>query len=748
MGKAGGFFKRLKNQQKKSASKKSRGTSGASKKERIAKHNAAVDIYAAKRLVEELDNVSESSGDQESTDSEAEVSGPLAKLRASLGVAETHSVASSDSLPPDDEEDEEEELEFLDENDMLAEEEEDEPNSDSEELDEETFDGIDVDDVERDIEEDDIEEDEESEAEEAFASHEEGNDSSLMLEMYALKSAKGADAVVAADDLIWKKYYADELGASDTTATNNVWPSAIPEVSVNCSQKAVSALKHVWRRNKKGKLPLQSIHPILWEKWCRYRSSTSGPLMTEAESAEFNTFASYADVLDATRTYANGAAKMELAVLHLLNHWFKSRLIVAENDRRQATSDADESVRDQGFGKTRIMVCLPMRNIAKKYVDTIVKILGFDQTTCHKLEQFEQDFSEMEEAVDPKFKRRPLDYRRQFEGNIDDSFCFGVSLKADRMSIYSHVLNSDILICSPLGLRKRMEKNGDCTVALSSIEVLVIDEAHVLMMQNWDQLVSVLGMINKRPTDTTKGLNDVNRIFPWALEGRSSRHRQSIIITELTSSDILATFRSFKNNSGRMICCKSPVEGVLSKVMIPIRQHFLRFSPESLPEVDEARFNFFTEEMMKNKIYPLIERGVRTILFVPSYFDFVRVRNFLHRDYRESYTAISEFSSQKSLRRSLGQFTDLERPLLVMTERFYYFKRYFVKMAEVLIFLSPPQFPEFYCGLIGKLSLTPNSCVMTIYCRYDTHELARLCGTVRTAQLLARDSEAFSFVTQ
>lgn len=421
----------------------------------------------------------------------------------------------------------------------------------------------------------------------------------------------------------------------------------------------------------------------------------------------------------------------------------------AEEGEDEDEEDEELELRDRGFSKTRLCVLCPLRNHAYKLVHTLVSILQADPAACPKLAMFEQDFTEIEEAVDPTFRRRPRDYQRAFEGNIDDSFCVGLRLEPERVHVYAHPLNSDVIICSPLGLRRRLEKNGDVLVSLSSIEVCLLEEAQMLFQQNWMHVTAVLELLNKRPTDTTHGLSDLRRVYAWALEGKSGRHRQTIITTDVCNATMLSTFRtSSVNNSGKLLLQRRADPGVLSRVLVPVRQHFIRFEPSSLASVDDDRFAFFTKQMYEAKLNAMAERDVRIIIFVPSYFDFVRVRNYLHREYRESYVALSEYTSLKQQRKALGQFSDLERPVLLVTERFYYFKRYFVKLAEALVFYSPPMFPEYYASLTNRLVATsPNAFTMTLYCRYDTHELNRLVGTSRMVQLLERDSGVFSFVT-
>lgn len=420
-----------------------------------------------------------------------------------------------------------------------------------------------------------------------------------------------------------------------------------------------------------------------------------------------------------------------------------------ENDEEEVPDLDDYELRDRGFTKTRLLLVLPLRNHAYHYLSTFVEILGADPNECSKLQLFQADFSEIEEAIDPTFRRRPRDYQREFEGNIDDNFCVGIKLFPSKLDVYAHPLNSDIIIASPLGLRRRIEKNGDALISLSSIEVCVIDEAQMLLQQNWAHVAVLLEeLLNQRPTDTTRGLSDLRRIYSWALENEINSHRQTIISSDICSASLLSTFRAMPNSWGKIRLCNKQEEGLLTLVKVAVQQHFMRYTPQSLATSDEERLEYFTKHIFASRLNPLAERDVRIIIYVPSYFDFVRLRSFLYREYRDTFAAISEYSSLKQQRKALGQFSDLERPVLLVTERFYYFKRYFVSMSEVVVFYSPPLIPSFYLSFVNRLvAESPNVFSLCVFCRYDIHELVRIVGTQKAQQLLQRESSVYSFVT-
>lgn len=132
--------------------------------------------------------------------------------------------------------------------------------------------------------------------------------------------------------------------------------------------------------------------------------------------------------------------------------------------------------------------------------------------------RFKEEFGEDVDDKPPNLQR-PDDYRAIFSGNVDDHFRIGgevevepladllwvfqsnyecapnspgISIVRSSMRLYSPFYSSDIIIASPLGLRTVVgaegEKKRDFDF-LSSIELLVLEQADVFLMQNWEHVL-------------------------------------------------------------------------------------------------------------------------------------------------------------------------------------------------------------------------------------------------------------------
>jgi len=81
--------------------------------------------------------------------------------------------------------------------------------------------------------------------------------------------------------------------------------------------------------------------------------------------------------------------------------------------------------------------------------------------------------------------------------------------------------------------------------------------------------------------------------------------------------------------------------------------------------VDDCRFNFFTKSLWDG-LYDGCQGY--TLIFLPHYFDFVRMKNFL-KNRNAQVAMISEYTPNKDCMRNRQLFENGEKPILIVTER-------------------------------------------------------------------------------
>lgn len=85
----------------------------------------------------------------------------------------------------------------------------------------------------------------------------------------------------------------------------------------------------------------------------------------------------------------------------------------------------------------------------------------------------------------------------------------------------------------------------------------------------------------------------------------------------------------------------------------------------SYEHADGARFSFFTKKIWKG-LYE--ENQGYTILFIPHYFDFVKLRTFFKSE-NAQVSFISEYSEKKHCQRARHFYESGIKPILCITER-------------------------------------------------------------------------------
>jgi U3 small nucleolar RNA-associated protein 25 len=358
--------------------------------------------------------------------------------------------------------------------------------------------------------------------------------------------------------------------------------------------------------------------------------------------------------------------------------------------------------------------------------------------------------------------------------NPDDAFKIGIALtpkaakgkknakkeKSSNVSIklYSDFYKSDIIVTSPLGLKMLIapdedEKEGDYDF-LSSIEICLVEQADVLMMQNWDHVNDILSVLNEEPKNNNN--TDFSRVRNYQLLGQAAHWRQLIISSNIVDPCLLSSFKRFgKSASGSIKMRRKviPEDASLTNVLVPIKQVFQKIPVASFDKQSEARVNYFVKTILPEI---LRHNQKHTMIYVPSYFDFVSLRNaFLKREL--SFVSVTEYSRTSEVTRGRARFFQGRKPIMLFTGRCNFFLRHAIKGVQNLIFLGLPEHPECYAEQVNRINSTTasdemdvdaaisTSSCLALFTRFEAHALERIVGTSNGSRMLGNQKSTFMF---
>lgn len=462
----------------------------------------------------------------------------------------------------------------------------------------------------------------------------------------------------------------------------------------------------------------------------------------------------YQDVLFGARNVKNAARLRDMCCLHALNHILKTRDRILKNNSKlaAASEDDDAEYRDQGFTRPKVLFLLETKEACVRVLDSITKLHEFEQQENKK--RFIENFS----APDHIFSDdKPEDFRELFEGNDENEFRIGIKLTRKTMKYFSKFYASDIIFASTLGLRRAIESNEKKKKDydfLSSIEMVIMEQADAALMQNWEHTDFVFQHLNLQPKDA-HGC-DFSRVRTWYLDGHAAALRQTIVLSAFLAPPINALYNNhMRNASGRLKYTPSYATGVIDSLHHGIKQSFSRFDSPSYVSDPDTRFKYFSTTLL-----PKILRtprppqgGPGTLLFIPSYLDFVRVRNALV-DVDISYASISEYTDQTDVRRARSHFMSGRHALLLYTGRAHHFHRYNIRGVKRVVFYGVPENPVFYEELVGWVGKSVErgevgrgeAGVRVCFSKWERLELERVVGSGRVGRMVGDRGDVFDFV--
>ncbi|NXE36092.1 DIEXF factor, partial [Ptilorrhoa leucosticta] len=502
--------------------------------------------------------------------------------------------------------------------------------------------------------------------------------------------------------------------------------------------------------------PLESTWPKVNKPFLSSVDKPRDSSFTLLQRELFCIMNSYRDLFYPERNaLTNGEEIRHAYCLHALNHVLKANAQVLSNNAkrrdRKPGSDTDD-YRDQGLTRPKVLMIVPFRECALRIVHIFISLLEVNdkkKIDVSNKKRFKGEFGSDPEEKPPNLKR-PEDYEAVFAGNIDDHFRIGVAILQKSMRLYAPFYSSDIIIASPLGIRTVIgaegEKKRDFDF-LSSIEILIIDQADIYLMQNWEHVLHLMKHINLLPLDS-HGV-DFSRVRMLNLNNWSKYYRQTLLFSALQDPQINSVFNKHCFNYGGQVAIRNvPLTGSISHVVVQLPHVFRRLEAESVTSVIDARFQFFIDKVLPEYRDAIMSH---TLIYVPSYFDYVRLRNYFKKE-DLNFTHICEYTKKAAVCRARRFFLKGEKQFLLFTERFHFYKRYTIKGIRNLIFYELPTYSHFYSEICNMLKATDSGVDATwtctvLYSKYDAQKLAAVVGIDRTAQMLQSKKNVHLFVT-
>jgi U3 small nucleolar RNA-associated protein 25 len=333
----------------------------------------------------------------------------------------------------------------------------------------------------------------------------------------------------------------------------------------------------------------------------------------------------------------------------------------------------------------------------------------------------------------PEYK--PDSYHHIFSGNIDDCFRVGLTVKKYHMNLFTPFYASDIIIASPLGLRTIIGGEGDKKRDydfLSSIELVILSQADIFLMQNWDHVLHIFNHLHLQPVDG-HGV-DFSRVREWSLNCWCRYYSQLVLFCSFPTPEINSLFNSYARNYEGQVRVHAPLwVGSVNDIVWGAPQTLHRLKCSDHLQLPDIRFQYFI-----NVIMPRLGDGAvsHVCIYIPSYFDYVRLRNHFTKE-DHSFCHISEYSSNSDVSRARAYFKSGRKKFLLITERVHFFRRYHLTDIKNIVFYGPPTYCEFYPELINFMVNTDDSGrVILMYSKFDVLAMKRLLGNERTRTLI------------
>ena len=514
-----------------------------------------------------------------------------------------------------------------------------------------------------------------------------------------------------------------------------------------------------------------------------YRKKKKKNILSYDDGLLLSSLSTYRDVIYNARNWKNDKNIKQILSIHILSHILRNNDIKNKNDLKLnenkliLTDDNDYLIRDCGFKRLSVLIITPFRENVNKFGQCILENLPKTrQIKNERYKKFQQLYGKTDEEKknDIRNRGKGLDFMYTFSGNIDDDFWSGISINKQSINFLQTWNESDIMFISPLRLKLLFEngktKDGQSIFDFfSSIEIMIIDQCDIIEMQNIKHLFDTIHKINWHPKlykdQDIKNVN-FNRLRYCYIDDVAQFYRQNILISKYQTPKIKQLFQSKFSNIFGKIKIQLKYNGILEKVIPFVRQEFYRFDIKQIlnnnnnnnKQKKDIDINELRLEKYKKYILPIFRKnsGIKTLIFVSSYYDFLRLRKLYSRNNNNNnnnnnYIAfLSEYTTIKQENKYRKEFNDKNNRnimYLVITERYYFYKRIRCLGAKRILFYSLPLNHDFYYQILNWFDTTQQFESYALYCKnYDNLSLQKIVGLNRMIKMLNDSNKIKVFV--
>lgn len=425
---------------------------------------------------------------------------------------------------------------------------------------------------------------------------------------------------------------------------------------------------------------------------------------------------------------------------------------------------------DQGFTKPKVQIITPFKatglDIVLQLQDQMPPLEDYDNTiqnlpknriiNLHRQKKEQDIYDNNKENIiktkqQSRISNESYDYKKLFSGNMEDHFILGIQQKRNTITLYSELYDSDIIITSPLGMKMLKNKKKELSNQFfSSIDILQLDQLHLMMViQNFQHLQDALDMLNHIPSNV-QNITNFTRIHDYIYNGISLVYRQNIFLSGYSNSQMYALYTNYCHNYRGIFRIRPRIYiGEQDKLIdYNIKQIFIRIPSctldISMDDIYNKRYEYFIDQWLP-KIRD-ISSNENTLIFVSSYFTYIRLRQYLEENYDQISSCICEYSKQSKITSSRHNFVNNKITLLLYTERQHFYRRYRLNGIKHIVWYELPMQSFFYSELLSMIQIsgtyTPTSLAFFTY--HDSMALERIVGTSHSHHMLTSTESSFT----